>query len=181
MTNSTARAGIDTNILIYSTRTDADIRKLIDEQARKEARKLRAASQRLLKRLRQDDWQIFISTITLGEYLVKVDPRAHAKTIIELRSLCTFAEFNIRAATLAAEMTGKAKAVKQTMRLKVDRPVLMADVKIIASLRAAGVQHFYVNDGGCCKVAQQFMKASLLPMEPVTLLEIMEQDETESD
>lgn len=172
--------GIDSNILIYAMQTDADFMRINDPMERSQAQILSKAALRLLARIRDKKSQVFLSTISLGECLVKVPPSQHNDAIRIIRKMCTLVDYNVRAATIAATMVDLAKAANRDLRLRIDRPVLMADVKIIASLRVARVSKIYMNDEACCKLANEFIPAEMLATEAVDLLEGME-DNTNPD
>ena len=69
--------------------------------------------------------------------------------------------FDLHAAAIAAEIHAKAKEIPKDRRP--DRAVLSADIKIIATAKAAQARVFYSNDAKCRRVAQLVMDARDLP------------------
>ena len=174
MNDDATPVGIDTNIVIYAQKSESDFRKIKDMDQRREVRTLSRCSVRLLTRLQDSGHPIFLSAISLGEYLVRVEPDVHVTVTRELSKLLTVVDFNQRAASIAAGMVDCSKELNSSMRLKIDRPVLMADIKIIASLVAANVKTIYFNDMGACKIGKQVVDARMLPTNPSDLIELIE-------
>lgn len=155
--------GIDSDILIHAyhqTKNDQDD---ISERAR-----------RLLDWLFDQKRPVYLSVISIGEFLVKVPIGKHARTIQKLEERFRIAPFNLKAASLAADLVSKSKNNPAIVRVDGDRPCLMADIKIVASLLATGsVRQIYGNDDRMISIVNSLSTtvATKLPVDPLTLLQ----------
>jgi hypothetical protein len=90
---------------------------------------------------------VYLSIVTVAEFLVKVPLGSHAKTIQKLEERFRIAQFNLKAASMAADFVARSRENPGIVRIQGDRPCLMADIKIVASIFATGVvKKFYAND-----------------------------------
>lgn len=142
--------GIDTNLLIYA---------LYKGESANDDLSIRAKS--LTRHLWDIKHEIAISVISLSEYLVKIDPEHHVSTTREIESYFRIAPFNARAAQIAAELFPHAKRLNSGPN-KRERTVMSADVKIIASLVAAGVYDIHSNDERFLKIANLIARGHAL-------------------
>jgi predicted nucleic acid-binding protein len=167
--------GIDTNILIYATRSQSQLLAITDVAKRDECRKLSRYAIRLIDRLRNEEKPILLSTISLGEYLVKVKASDHSRVTKELESLFSIVGYSQKAASKAAEMAACTSLPKRAAREQGDRMVVAADTKIMASLIAAGATTIYLNDKRACQLGKQFVNTCMLPLVPTDLTELIEE------
>ncbi len=125
---------------------------------------------------------IQLSYVSVAEYLVKVPVAKHAAAIKKLETRFRLAPFNLEAASIAADIVNHSKQSTVVVRREGDRPCLMADTKILASLIASGMQTFYANDERIRTLAQSYrstLHVDGLPPGPLTILQC--QDAPEND
>jgi predicted nucleic acid-binding protein len=179
MTNDQTPVGIDTNILIFSTRSQADLMGIADIPRRKSCKEQSRYAVRLIDRLRSQNRLIPLSTISLGEYLVKVKPEDHLAVIKQLESFLSIVGYTQRAASIAAKIAATTATPKRAARQEGERMITTADTKIMASLIAGGAQTVYLNDKRACQLGKPYVETLMLPMSPSDLLEYGEDKEAE--
>ncbi len=136
--------GIDSNILIYAFASPG----LPSDQD------LMERAGWLLDALFDQKATVCVSVVSIAEYLVKIPLSQHSQMIRKLESRFTIAPFNLRAASVAADLVAKSKNNAHVTRRDGDRPCLMADTKIAASLFAAGIRELYANDSRILDLAK---------------------------
>jgi hypothetical protein len=147
--------GIDSNIPIYAGIVP---RRAVATSAEQEALTRRAKM--LLHDLRNE--RVVLPMDAVAELLIPVPVSKHGLLITALRELFVCADFGDRAASIAAELWAKYKEVPDDRRYD-ERHVLRADVKIIATAKAAGATKFSTNDDNCRALANLIMKGMGLP------------------
>lgn len=114
----------------------------------------------LLHQLR--DTQVALPLVAISELLVPVSVAKHGLLLNHLRDMFICAEFNERAASIAAGLWAKYKGIPADQKYD-DRHVMRADAKILASAKAAGASVFYRNDDNCRILANIIMTDKGLP------------------
>lgn len=107
---------------------------------------------------------IVLPTVAIAEFLAPIPIRQHGSILADFaeRFLCPI--FDVRAASIAADLWAKQQQRDPGKTLYQDaRVVLKADIKIIASAKAAGATVFYTNDNRCRELAKLIMDARPLP------------------
>jgi hypothetical protein len=173
--------GIDTDLLIQFSRCESDLEAYEDPEERQVQRRFAIYSRRLIERLRDQQAPIFISSITVAEYLVRVDPAKHGQVIRDLQEIFTVVGFNLHAASIASDLAARSKSRHKSVRRNNDRMIVSADTKIIASLLAGGAKTIYLHDENAYDLARHvageranFAKLSTAPAD---LLEFIEDAE----
>ena len=100
--------------------------------------------------------------VAVAEILVPVPKAKHGLLIAHLKENFVCAEFGDRAASIAADLFAQAKNIAADQTYE-NRHVIRADIKIIASAKAAGATTFYTNDDDCRAIANLIMTAKPLP------------------
>lgn len=163
------KAGIDTNVLIHA---------LVDPNEKVTGQKamLVKRSKWLLRELVSERCEIYVSIISLAEYLVRVSEDRHDQTIQAMETQFRIAPFNFRAARECSVLVTEAKRILRSdgSRQVGERSILMADSKIIASLVAANVDRIYTHDRKAMEIANIRVKAELVPETPTNLFDYSE-------
>ena len=121
---------------------------------------------------------MYLSIIGVGEFLVKVPLGKHARTIQKLEERFRIAPFNLKAVSIAAYLVCKSKNSAAIVRVVGDRPCMMADIKIVASLQATGsVRRIYSNDDRMISIVNSLSTtvATKLPVDPLTLFQYQDE------
>lgn len=148
------QVSLDTHILIWG-----GIRELrADQQQRPE---MVQRAKWLLAMLERDGTRIIVPTIVAAELAVPVAARRRGDFLAVLAANFIVRPFDLHAAAIAAEL--HAKTLKVPAKELPPRPVLSADVKIIATAKAAGASAFFSADAKCRRVAALVMEARDLP------------------
>ena len=106
---------------------------------------------------------VILPTIAISELLVPVPDAQRGQLAATLATRFVAAPFDIRAASIAAELWSKHKKLPSKDQYK-KRDVLKADAMIVASAYAAGATEFYTCDKKCRKLAVLLgMKSPDLP------------------
>lgn len=158
MSLSTNRSmlGIDTMILIHAYRSV-----FTTDQQKQDHEKCKA----ILKQLLKDNVAVCISTISVCEFMVKIPLSDRASMLNHLEDSFTIAPFNVRAAMIAACLVEDAKQLGNGQ--SGDRPILLADSKIIATLEAHGCGRIETFDQRFAKLAQKrFKHVNSLQIQP---------------
>lgn len=115
----------------------------------------------LLSRLERDEMQIVVPTICAAELAVPIMEKKRGHFLATLSENFLIKPFDLHAAGIAADHFAR------TLKLPKDdvpaRKVLSADVKIIATAKAAGAKIFYSHDEKCRNVAKLIMEGRDLP------------------
>jgi predicted nucleic acid-binding protein len=120
-----------------------------------------ASPKKKMKSANGEGFKLVVSTITLAEYLVGVEPSRHAKVTDQFNEWFLLKPFDAQAASIAARLW---KDAPTTLRKQYGlRSVFAADVKIIATAKAAGAERFYSHDKHCRLLASAVMDARDLP------------------
>jgi hypothetical protein len=116
----------------------------------------------LINMLEEDKERIVIPTVLVGEFLAGIDPKDHGNVIVELQKRFFCPEYDVRAASLAAELWEYNRGLPKDSSAK--RNVIKADVMIVATAKVAGATKFYSHDSRCrAFAARAGMTASDLP------------------
>ena len=116
----------------------------------------------LLRDLDEKKETVIVPAVAVAELLVPVDPKEHGKFIAVLTQRFFCPPFDIRAASLAAELWQYNRGLPSGEQ--VSRTVLKADVLIISSAKVGGASSFYSHDAKCRKLATRAgLKARDLP------------------
>jgi hypothetical protein len=94
---------------------------------------------------------IIVPTVMVAELLTGIPPESHGDFLAELQKRFFCPPFDLPASSLAARLWNKHKALPRGQQL--ERPVLKADVMIIAAAKTAGAGLFYSHDAKCRKLA----------------------------
>jgi hypothetical protein len=105
----------------------------------------------LLRDLDEKKEKVIVPAVTVAELLCPLDPREHGEFIAVLTQRFFCPPFDIRAASLAAELWQYNRGLPSSEQIS--RTVLKADVLIISSARVGGASVFYSHDGKCRKLA----------------------------
>jgi predicted nucleic acid-binding protein len=95
--------------------------------------------------------RVLVSSISVAEFLVRVPPELHPRTLAELSSRFDIAAFDARCAPLAAAL--RAGAREKGQPAPGDRRVVSSDAMIVASVKFAGATRLYSADEGCRRMA----------------------------
>lgn len=153
---------IDTMILVWGIREDgtAEQRKRVYW---------------LFRKLDDEQAQIVVSSVSVSEYLIRVEPAKHAEAIAQISSRFIIQPFDARCVSLAAQLFVDGKAQRE-MGKDDARKSLRADTMIVACAKAAGVSALYTNDGGCRNLAKGIgLDAYDLPGQPEYLCDLSEE------
>jgi len=119
-----------------------------------EEQKRAGQGQALLAKLADEGEAVMISAISLGEYLVLIDPGEHTNQLVELQRAVRVYPVDERAALLAARIRRSAlsnaevrKAYRQRQRL------LKLDAFVLAVAAVNGATHLYSFDTGLASMA----------------------------
>lgn len=182
VTDAVMPVGIDTDLLIQSYLSASDLDAYTDPEARDSQRLFALYAKRLIEDIRVRKTPLLISSITVAEYLVKIPAPQHGQSIRELQELFTIVNFNLRSASIAADLVAKAKTRHKSARRNNDRMIVSADTKIIASLIAAGAKTIYFHDkiayDLACHVVRDRVNVKRLEAAPSDLLDIIEDADT---
>jgi predicted nucleic acid-binding protein len=150
--------GVDSMVIIYANLapakgkgTQSDVLKALSKRAQ-------------LFLLEHEKDEIFLPTIAVSELLVPVPAIQKGAVSAAITERFNCPPFNLQAATIAAELWAAYKSNQGGQQY--NRQTLRADVMIIASLKAAGVNHFYSHDKQCRNLANLIMTAKDLPKKP---------------
>lgn len=145
---------LDTHILIWG-----GIRKLRGDQQQRP--KMVERAKWLLAQLQREKAQIVIPAIVAAELAIPIPARRRGDFLTTLAASFILRPFDLHAAAIAADL--HARVAEAAQKELPARPVLSADVKIIATAKAAGAGIFYSSDAKCRRVAQLVMEARDLP------------------
>jgi hypothetical protein len=148
---------LDTMVLIWALRKDPKKGKLTDHDA-----EMLRRSRILLRDLDEKKQIVILPAVAVAELLCPIDPKEHGKFIAVLTQRFFCPPFDIRAASLAAELWQYHRGLPATEQIS--RTVLKADVLIISSAKVGGASTFYSHDAKCRKLAAHAgLKARDLP------------------
>lgn len=119
-------------------------------------------SRMLLELISERGDELVFPAIAVAEYLVPFALSDHGAQISKVQSLFFCPPFDVRAASIAADLRRRYKKSPPSQQT-VNRMQLKADIQIVATAKAAGVQRFYSHDKGCRKIAGLVMTAEDLP------------------
>jgi predicted nucleic acid-binding protein len=154
-----ALVGVDTDILIFWEQIAAG--KRADKNGKTEAEKLRYRSKVLQRTLENDNSLVVASAVSVAELLVTVEYSKAAATLAEYASSYFIKEFDARSAAFAARLYQLACGTPAFHDRQKQR--LWNDLKIIASIKAAGAMKFYSLDGKCRELAAHIIPAEDAP------------------
>jgi hypothetical protein len=148
---------LDTMFLIWALRKDPRKEKLSEHDA-----EMLRRSRILLRDLDEKKQIVILPAVAAAELLCPIDPKEHGKFIAVLTQRFFCPPFDIRAASLAAELWQYHRGLPSTEQTS--RTVLKADVLIISSAKVGGASTFYSHDAKCRKLATHAgLKARDLP------------------
>ena len=138
--------GIDTMTAVWGLRHGGPAVAERDLEKREKARAL-------IERLDRDGADIVLPAVAVAELLVPLTGEEESAFLVEVTRRCVPATFDLRAATLAAQLY-RNHAIRDEYR-QGEGPTRMfrADTLIVASARGAGATRFYTDDGRCRKLA----------------------------
>ncbi len=119
-------------------------------------------SRMLLQLISDRKDELVFPAIAVAEYLVPFSPNDHGVQISKLQNLFFCPSFDIRAASVAADLLRRYRKLPADEQV-VNRRQLKADIQIIATAKVAAAQRFYSHDKGCRKIASLLMQADDLP------------------
>jgi hypothetical protein len=140
----------------------------------KEVLEIERRAKYLYRQLQLDSADVVLSTVSVAECLVPVPSSRHSKVISVLESFFTIADLTSTASQIAADLEA---ARPKNHPDYPDRKILRADAFIIGTLKAAGVNRFFTNDGDCEKLAATIMDARHYPIVPPDLFTDQEIDD----
>jgi predicted nucleic acid-binding protein len=112
-------------------------------------------ARRLLYQLDRDGRQIVVPSIVIAEYLSHIDLSFHAKTIEAMREKFFMPPFDVKAASLAAELFKSGQSGRGNKGTPDARKCLRADSLIVATAKAHGTKAFYSHDKNCRLMAER--------------------------
>ncbi|MFV1966289.1 MAG: hypothetical protein ACC628_12770 [Pirellulaceae bacterium] len=142
-------AGIDSMVLIYAGVVPSKKGVKVDKE-------LQTCAKILLHKLRSDT--VLLPTIAVTELLVPVPSAQKGLLIASLAKRFVCPQFDMRAASIAAELWVTHKKMPQDLQYK-SRHVLRSDAMIIAAVKSVGATEFYSHDKQCRALAKHVMKA----------------------
>ena len=148
---------LDTMALIWALRKDPQKGKLSDHDTEMVRR-----SRILLRDLDERKLIVIVPAVAVAELLCPIDPKEHGKFIAVLTQRFFCPPFDIRAASLAAELWQYHRGLPSDEQIS--RTVLKADVLIVSSAKVGGASAFYSHDAKCRRLATHAgLKARDLP------------------
>lgn len=117
--------------------------------------------QALFAMLADEDHELMVSAVSVSEVLIPIPKREHGAFLAILSKSVHVAAFDVRAASLAAELYQQNKGL--AAEGKIARKILKADTLIIASIFTSGAKRFYSHDAQCRAIASSIMDAYDLP------------------
>jgi predicted nucleic acid-binding protein len=148
-------SGIDAMILIWALQGEGAKR---GNPRQKDLAEMQARATILLDVLEESGSEIVVPTVMVSELLAPIEPRFHGAFIAEIQSRFFTPLFDIRAASLAAELRQFQKGLPKDP--KTHRDIVKADTMIVATAKVAGATDFYSHDAGCRAMAA---KAGMQP------------------
>jgi predicted nucleic acid-binding protein len=109
-----------------------------------EQRDMERRARVLLNQLDEDKASVIIPSVAVAELLVPIDEADHATFLSELQRRFICPPFDLRAASIAAQLWRSHRQLPKSDQVK--RTTLKADVLIVATARAAGAARFYSHD-----------------------------------
>lgn len=126
----------------------------------------------LFEKLDREEAQIIVPAIVVAEYLSHVEQRRHAEMIELMRARFVLPSFDVKSASLAAELFNHGQASRANKGSPNGRKVLRADSLIVATAKTQGARVFYSHDENCRAMAERAkMDAFDLPTMPEELFE----------
>ena len=116
----------------------------------------------LFEMLEEEKSQIVVPTVAVAEYLTPIPSNDHAAVLAAMRERFLLAPFDVRAASLAAQLFGEGRIVR-TVGKPGARKCLRADSLIIATAVTFGARVFYTGDDDCRTMASKVMEAKGMP------------------
>jgi predicted nucleic acid-binding protein len=150
--------GIDSMILIY-----AEIVPSKESSRAADFKDLRDRSKLLLLMAARKKDTILLPTVAISELLIPVPTSQMGSLIAVLQRKFVCPPFDLRAATIAADLWSQHKKLPQDQQYD-KRQILRADAMIVASVLAAGATEFYTHDRKCQTLAGLVMTARDLPI-----------------
>lgn len=105
---------------------------------------------------------LVFSQSPVPEYLAPFPLTEHGRQLSGLQRLFFCPAFDVHAASIAADLWRRHRKLPKDKQVS-DRTRLKADIQIIATAKASGVERFYSNDAGCRSIAKLVMRAFDLP------------------
>ena len=96
---------------------------------------------------------IVVPTVVVAEYLTGIEPEHHDATMNTFRESFETPPFDLKAAMISAKLWRAHRGLTASDQLA--RNVLKSDVLIIATAKAFGVTHYYSDDKGSRRLAEQ--------------------------
>lgn len=119
-------------------------------------------SRMLLQIINDQKEELIFPAIAVAEYLVPFAPSDHGAQIAKIQNYFFCPPFDIHAASIAAELLQRYRKLPPSQQTA-SRAQLKADIQIVATAKAAGVQRFYSHDKACRKIASLVMQEEDLP------------------
>lgn len=145
--------GVDTQTLVWA------LDEIKSDNPGKEQRALW-----LMRYLTEVKAQVVISTVVIGELLVRVDSFKHPEFVASLERRFLVVPYNVRAASKAAADYARMEDLKDSGQPDA-RKCFKADLMIVAQAWESGATHFFSDDGRCRKMASRMgIEARPLPV-----------------
>ena len=164
-----AYIGLDTQILIWG-----GIRN--EPKDKMEQPEFTERSKWLLAQLERDGNEIVIPTIVAAELAVPLSSKKRGEFLAALSENFFVKPFDLYAAAIAADLFSKTMDLPKSRVAA--RRVLTADIKIIATVKAASASVFYTHDKRCRTVAKLILEARDLPTHAEELFDSIPQKDT---
>lgn len=125
-------------------------------------------AQRLLQSLADDKIHLVLTSHAVAEYLGAFPPDKRDAQYVALQEYFPIVPFDLRATEVAADLLYNKDLIKSIQQeFQVSRQVVKADMAIIATAVAAGVQTLYSHDGKFIRAAQGKIIVKDVPALPV--------------
>jgi predicted nucleic acid-binding protein len=107
--------------------------------------------------------RIIVPTIVVAELLCGIAPKDHGSFVAEIQQRFFCPPFDLGACALSAKLWQFHKGLPDEEKIT-SRPLLKADIMIVATAKTAGARRFYSHEPTCRKLAQEAqMEALPLP------------------
>lgn len=151
--------GLDTMILIWGLQRPHHKAK----RTKQNVAEMQRRSRILLNELSASKEIIIAPTVAISELLCGVERKDHGPLVAEIQKQFFCPPFDLQACAMAADLWQFHETWPKDQQFQ-DRPLLRADVMIVATARTAGAYKFYSHDPKLRKlVAHAGMMASDLP------------------
>ena len=156
----------------------------IKEQATPGQEEMVVKAKSLLQHLEDTGVDILITSVSLGELLMRIPLDQHPMMLDRISKSFIVADFDARAASIFAEIWQQSQSDGVIEELKASentRDKIKADCQILATAIANGARIVYSNDDGMKKLARNRINVAEIQGVPSQLdLEIIDSSESES-